>query len=99
MQTIPVNSKAATKALHTLPASQISSPFLPGNFPPAAGEKRPAAATSEQAHLNPHAELDAMLIGDPNVGAMHGLRFALLFNAGVALSGLVIWELWSLLVP
>lgn len=38
-----------------------------------------------------------MLIGDPNVGAMHGIRFALLFNAGIALSGLVIWELWTLL--
>jgi hypothetical protein len=38
-----------------------------------------------------------MLIRDPNTGAVHGLRFALLFNAGLALSGLMAWELWSLL--
>jgi hypothetical protein len=38
-----------------------------------------------------------MLIRDPNVGAIHGLRVAVLFNAGLALSGLLVWEIWSML--
>jgi hypothetical protein len=44
-----------------------------------------------------HAELDAMLQQDPNTGAMNGLRWALLLNAGLAVTGLLIWEVWAML--
>jgi hypothetical protein len=54
-------------------------------------------ASHPHVEANPYAELDAMLIRDPNVGAVHGLRAAMLFNAGLLLSGLMVWELWTLL--
>jgi hypothetical protein len=54
-------------------------------------------ATRERSRQDLVSELDATLAGDPNTGAMQGVRFALLFNAGLALSGVVIWELWTML--
>ena len=107
MQTIPVrpinqrnqlDQQLAMQSSHPLPQTRSQTIPLPMVAPPAPGmdpQRSKAAATA--AEINPYAELDAMLIRDPNVGAIHGLRTALLFNAGLALSGLVIWEVWSLL--
>jgi hypothetical protein len=38
-----------------------------------------------------------MLASEPGVGIFQGLRVALLFNAGIALTGLLVWECWTLL--
>jgi hypothetical protein len=104
MQTIPVDPKLQNTA------AQHASNHAPNNnnyvepLPPLAPEVVSGSRTTSKSatahprsHVNTHAELDAMLIRDPNTGAVHGLRFALLFNAGLALSGLMAWELWSLL--
>jgi hypothetical protein len=106
MQTIPVNPQLANKATHHVaPTLHAPLPPLP-QVKPEVGSRPsfdadPAAKQATAAHqrieANPYAELDAMLIRDPNIGAVHGLRTALLFNAGLVLSGLVVWELWSLL--
>jgi hypothetical protein len=42
-------------------------------------------------------DLNSFLVQEPQLGAIKGLRVALLFNAGLAFSGLLVWELWSLL--
>ncbi len=92
MQTIPVNSKLSNRAVH-LPNLTINPYSAPAQRPAANLSSVPADG------VQPHtlSELDAMLIGDPNLGAFRGLRVALLFNAGLALSGLLLWELWSML--
>ena len=101
MQTIPVNSKLSMKTVHPVPANRIvpMPPSLVGPLPGIQPSEQAPAALSlrEHAQVNPFSELDQMLLEDPNVGAVNGLRFALLFNAGLAVSGLVIWELWSMI--
>jgi hypothetical protein len=92
MQTIPVNSKLSTRAVH-VPNVAIK-PFS-APTPSVAADRSSQTAEGAPAHTLP--ELDAMLIRDPNLGAIHGLRVALLFNAGLALSGLLVWEIWSML--
>ena len=92
MQTIPMDPKLVSKAMHQLPPSRIEPlPMPPMPFAPSTAASQAARSTVQ---INPYAEIDAMLIRNPNTGAIHGLRFALLFNAGLALSGLLGWELW-----
>ena len=104
MQTLLPNPELALNAVHHLPTARTNPIPLP-MVAPLPGETKAASASQvaqvainrDQARANTYSELDAMLIRDPNVGAIHGLRAALLFNAGLALSGLLVWEVWSLL--
>ncbi len=95
MQTLILDHKKSAKGMsHILadrtPMTQpVAAPWI---APPAS-----SAAKAEPAQTAAYAELDAMLREDPSFGAVHGLRVALLFNAGLALSGLVAWEIWTLL--
>jgi len=80
-----------------VPAARVASaPGAP--LPSLLGpDARTAASVRNSLREDALSDLDTMLIGDPNVGAVHGVRVALLFNAGVALSGIVAWEVWSML--
>jgi len=93
MQTIPVNSKLSTMAVQHLPNTTIK----PSSAPAQAVAPGQSSVAVESAQAHTLSELDAMLIRDPNLGAMQGLRLALLFNVGLALSGLLVWEIWSML--
>lgn len=102
MQTIPLNQQLANTAMHHPVPTPISPmpqvPRVRSEADSTLGvDAKQAAAAHQRIESNPYAELDAMLIRDPNTGAVHGLRTALLFNAGLVLSGLMVWELWSLL--
>ena len=101
MQTIPVNSKLSMMTAHPVPADRNvpMPPSLVGPLPGIQpGVQAPTViAPREAVQAQTFSELDQMLIEDPNVGAVNGIRFALLFNAGLAVSGLVVWELWSMI--
>ncbi len=40
---------------------------------------------------------DTEMVEDAGLGAMTGLGVAMMFNAGLALAGLVGWEIWTML--
>ncbi len=87
----PVRKQGSAHA--TLPGS-----MLPAVYPGKTTHSSPVAAQGAYVpDAAPYTDLDSMLSQDPNTGAVHGVRIALLFNAGLALSGLLAWELWTLL--
>jgi hypothetical protein len=96
MHTIPIHPKLANRAV-PLPL-EANGNAIPRYKTSSAGIEAPAApATRERTEKSTFSDLDAMLIADPNMGAIHGLRVAMLFNAGLALSGLMIWEIWNMI--
>jgi hypothetical protein len=87
-----------TTAINVTPSAETST-LLP-KMVHGHGISYPAAQSSgalEGKQPDPTPELDTMLSGEPGLGAFAGLRVALLFNAGIALSGLLIWEIWTML--
>ncbi len=96
MHTIPTHPKHTNRGVPQ-PLEANSSAISRLKTSSAGIEAQAAPATRERTEKSAFSELDAMLIADPNMGAIHGLRVAMLFNAGLALSGLMVWEIWNML--
>ena len=106
MQTTPSNSKFpshanASKFEETDIASTSSSPGKVGPGNAGYGRKEHARSNAGLSHLErtPGAaqELGQQLsIEEPALGAFLGLRVAFIFNASLALAGLVGWEIWTM---
>jgi hypothetical protein len=71
----------------------------PAKLPPALRipEPRVSSRPAPAATKAEFADMDAMLSAEPTLGVFQGLRLALLFNAGIALTGILVWECWALL--
>jgi hypothetical protein len=84
---------------------------MPGLLPPYASPSKKKGARGPEHHDPEHrgpehhgpAHQDALdtntsdLVEQGGLGAMTGLGVAMMFNAGLALAGLVGWELWLML--
>ena len=97
MQTTTNHPKLSSQAA-TTPGAPTRQP-LPGSLvmPPPVAKPRPSVTGVEASQTAAMHEMDSMLIDEPNLGAVKGLRVALIFNAGLALSGLLMWEVWTFL--
>ena len=70
---------------------------MPGLLPPyasPAAKKKGARGPEHQDALDTNS---SELVEEGGLGAMTGLGVAMMFNAGLALAGLVGWELWLML--
>ena len=47
-------------------------------------------------HSMPDLRPDTDMVEDAGLGAMTGLGMAMIFNAGLALAGVVGWEIWTM---
>jgi hypothetical protein len=93
----------ASQVQHSSPQLNVMSPGarqpalrpLPpvGPAPTTAPRPQPSPVVQTSAEH----ELEAFLQGESNIGTIRALHAALLFNAGLALTGVLAWELWMLL--
>ncbi len=75
-------------------AEAIAGGSLPAGFPELGTNRThsgPVPHTMDE--LQPFADLEE----DAGLGAMTGLGVAMMFNAGLALAGLIGWEFWIML--
>ncbi len=69
---------------------------MPGLLPPYAPSTKKKVSGGPEQHESLNIS-NSELAEDSGLGAMTGLGVAMVFNAGLALAGLVGWEIWLML--